>query len=99
MGSMESVRVVIFGVEYSIKSDADPDITKQVAQYVNSKINEIHEKTASRDNLKVAVLSLLNIAGELFELKARQNKYAGKVDELESKIADITNKIDVALDS
>ncbi|MGE5671147.1 MAG: cell division protein ZapA [Fibrobacterota bacterium] len=99
MGSMESVRVVIFGVEYSIKSDADPDITKQVAQFVNSKIIEIHEKTASRDNLKVAVLSLLNIAGELFELKAKHNECAGKVDELESKIAAITNKIAVALDS
>lgn len=99
MGSMESVRVVIFGVEYSIKSDADPDITKQVAQYVNSKITEIHEKTASRDNLKVAVLSLLNITGELFELKAKHIDCAGKVDELESKIAALTDKIGIALDS
>lgn len=96
---MESVRVVIFGVEYLIKSDADPDITKQVAQFVNSKIAEIHEKTASRDNLKVAVLSLLNIAGELFELKARHNECTVKADELESKITAIANKIDIALDS
>ncbi len=37
--SKESVRVVIFGVEYSIKSDVDTEITKQVAEYVNSKMS------------------------------------------------------------
>jgi len=97
--SKESVRVVIFGVEYSIKSDVDTETTKLVAQYVNSKITEIHQNTASRDDLKVAVLTLLNVAGELFELKTKHNECAGKVNELEEKIAALTRKIGVAIEN
>jgi cell division protein ZapA len=95
--SSESVRVVIFGVEYSIKSDVNTEITKQVAQYVNSKMAEIHEATASRDDMKIAVLSTLNIAGELFEFKAKYEDSAKKISELEEKIAALTQKIGVAL--
>lgn len=97
--SKESVRVNIFGVEFPIKSDADTEITKQVAEYVNSKMVEIHRSTASRDNMKIAVLSALNIAGELFEFKAKYDENAKKVKELEEKIAMLTQKIGVALDN
>lgn len=97
--SKESVRVVIFGVEYSIKSDVDTEITKQVAKYVNSKIAETFESTASRDNMKLAVLSALNIAGELFEFKAKYDDSARKISELEEKISALTQKIDVVLDN
>jgi cell division protein ZapA (FtsZ GTPase activity inhibitor) len=97
--SKESVRVVIFGVEYSIKSDVDTEITKQVAQYVNSKIAQIHENTASRDNLKLVVLSALNITGELFEFKAKYDDSARKINQLEEKIAALTQKINVVLDN
>jgi len=76
--SMESVRVVIFGTEYSIKGDVDVETTRQVARYVNSKMAEIHENSASRDNVKIAVLSALNIAGELFDLRDKLEQGAKK---------------------
>ena len=98
MGSlMESVRVVIFGTEYSIKGDVDVETTRQVARYVNSKMAEIHENSASRDNVKIAVLSALNIAGELFDLKQSQENGAKKASAISDRIALITKKIDDAL--
>jgi cell division protein ZapA len=95
--SMESVRVVIFGSEYSIKGDVDIETTRKVARYVNSKMAEIHENTASRDNVKIAVLSALNIAGELFELKDKQETGAQQISAINDRVALITNKIDDAL--
>jgi cell division protein ZapA len=95
--SMESVRVVIFGTEYSIKADVDVETTRQVARYVNSKMAEIHENSASRDNVKIAVLSALNIAGELFDLKQKQEHGAKKTGDISDRIAKITKKIDDAL--
>jgi cell division protein ZapA len=95
--SMESVRVVIFGSEYSIKGDVDVETTKKVARFVNSKMAEIHENTASRDNVKIAVLSALNIAGELFEAKDNQEKGARLISNFSDRIASITKKIDAAL--
>jgi cell division protein ZapA len=95
--SSESVRVVIFGAEYSIKGDVDTEMTRQVARYVNSKMAEVHESTASRDNIKVAVLSALNIAGELFELKDKQESGAQTMNEITDRLASISRRIDVAL--
>jgi len=42
----------------------------------------------------LAVLSALNIAGELFETKARYEAEAKKVREYEEKVKAITGKID-----
>jgi cell division protein ZapA len=95
--SMESVRVVIFGTEYSIKGDVDVETTRQVARYVNSKMAEIHENSASRDNVKIAVLSALNIAGELFDLKQKQENGAKKTSEISDRVEKMTKKIDDAL--
>ena len=92
---MGSVRVVIFGAEYSIKGDVDSEITRQVARYVNSKMAEVHETTPSRDNIKIAVLSALNIAGELFELKDKQEKGAQRMNEITDRLTSISRRIDV----
>ena len=93
--SSESIRVMIFGTEYSIKGDADTETTKLVAEYVNSKIAEIHGMTASRDNIKIAVLSALNIAGELFETKAKYEEELKKVQQYQEKIKSLSDKIEV----
>ncbi|MGA2507837.1 MAG: cell division protein ZapA [Chitinispirillaceae bacterium] len=95
--SMESVHVVIFGSEYSIKGDVDIETTRKVARYVNSKMAEIHENTASRDNVKIAVLSALNIAGELFELKDKKETGAQQIGAINDRVSRITKKIDAAL--
>jgi cell division protein ZapA len=95
--SSESVRVVIFGSEYSITGDVDSETTKQVARYVNSKMAEVHETTASRDNMKIAVLSALNIAGELFEMKDKQEHGARDMSDIIDRVTSIGRKIDSAL--
>ena len=97
--SQESVRVVIFGVEYQIKGDVDAETTKEIAQYVNSKMAEIHENTASRDHMKIAVLSALNIAGELFELKAKYEKDGSTMRKLHDQLASLNHKIEGALEN
>src|SRR5512137_2095074 len=95
--STESVRVVIFGSEYSLKADVDVETTKQIARYVNSKMAEIHENSASRDNVKIAVLSALNIAGELFELKSRKDEGAKQMDDISKRVSALSHKIDQAI--
>ena len=94
----ESVRVVIFGTEYSIQGDVGIETTRQVARYVNAKMAEVHESTASHDNIKIAVLSALNIAGELFELRVKQEQCARDIETIASRAALIGRKIDAALD-
>lgn len=95
--TLASVRVVIFGSEYAIKSDVDSTTTKEIAQYVNTKMAEVHQSSAYRDHMKVAVLSALNIAGELFESKERCNKQEQKLHELQNRIDSLTQKVNGVL--
>ena len=92
--SMESIRVIIYGDEYSIKGDADIETTKKVAEYVNLKMAEVQNSVASRDKVKVAVLSALNIAGELLDCKEKCEQYLNKYEELRKKAKAISQKID-----
>jgi cell division protein ZapA len=94
MGGSGVVRVTIFGTDFNLRCDgADAETTRQVAKYVNSKIAELKELTASRDDMKLAVLSALNIAGELFETKAKYEAEAKKVREYEERVRAISGKI------
>jgi cell division protein ZapA len=92
--STESIRVIIYGDEYSIKGDADIETTKKVAEYVNLKMEEVQNSVASRDKVKVAVLSALNIAGELLGFKEKCEQYISKYEELRKKAEEISQKID-----
>ena len=96
--SSESIRVTIFDKVYTLKGDADTETTKMVAKYVNSKIGELQELTGLRDDTKVAVLSALNIAGELFETKAKYEAELKKVFECQDKIKALNEKIASAAD-
>ncbi len=97
MDSMNTVRVTISGVEYSIIGDVDSETTRQIAEYVNSQIAEIDKRTASRDNMRLTVLSAMNIAGELFKARAQHQEDIKKLKECEEKIAALNNKIESML--
>jgi cell division protein ZapA len=92
--SSESVRVTIYGDEYSIKGDADGGTTKKIAEYVNLKIGEVQSHVASRDKVKVAILSAMNIAAELLCYKEKCEKYLNKCEELQKKTEEIHRTID-----
>lgn len=91
--STESVRVVIYGDEYSIKGDVDNKTTKKIAEYVNFKMEEVQSGIPSRDKVKVAVISAMNIAGELLSYKEKCEEYSYKISELKKKAEIISRKI------
>jgi cell division protein ZapA len=97
MDSSQNVRVNIFGDEYSIKGDVDPDTTRKVAEYVDVKLKEMREKSASADKFKLAILTAMNIAGELFDYKSRHEDQQAQIDELHKRIENLTEKIEQTL--
>jgi cell division protein ZapA len=70
------VQVDIFGSQYTIKKGAeDQAYIQRVAAYVDQKMREINEKLPVASVSKVAVLTSLNLADELF--KERDMNSAG----------------------
>jgi len=66
----KKVTVDIFGNKYTIRGDADPDYIKELAQFVDRKMQEVVQHTPTISSYKVAILAAINIADELYRIKA-----------------------------
>ncbi len=65
----KSTEVEIFGKIYNIKSEAEPSYTSELASYVDHKMREASENTLTVSSMKIAVITALNIANDLFQLR------------------------------
>ncbi len=69
-----SVKVTIVGQDLTIRSDATPEHTREVAAYVDKTIRSIMASGAVIESSRAAVLAALQITDELF--RARQAQHA-----------------------
>lgn len=87
------VHVHIFGTEYKIASEADPDHTRAVARYVDRKMREIAGSLSLRSVAKIAVLTAVNLADELLREEMADRRMEEAVVENASRLADATDRI------
>ena len=74
---IEGVIVRIFGEEYRI--GGEPDEVQQVAEYVDTKMNEIAETHKGRlPKAQVAILAAMEISAELFGIMKDRTEFAEK---------------------
>jgi cell division protein ZapA len=67
--------VKIFGKDYPIASDQNPEYIEKLAEFVDCKMNEIAEGGDSLSTSRVAVLACLNIADELMRTKSEKDRF------------------------
>ena len=88
-----TLSVTIFGSEYKIKG-ADPVYIGEVAAYVDAKMRELERRLSSGSPTKVAILTSLNIADELF----REREEKGRLGtELKGKAQALATTLDACL--
>ena len=58
------VQVEIYGQSYNLRGEGETGYIQDLASYVDRKMREVSEATATVDSLKVAILAALNIADE-----------------------------------
>ena len=78
----KNLTVNIYGQVYMLKSTADQDYINKIAEYVNSKMKEIESTglDTSSQQLKIAVLSAMNIAYELLQSLDKNSKIISTVE-------------------
>lgn len=82
-----SVRVQIFGEEYALRTDADPEHTRAVAAYVDQAIREVVAGSgAVVENHKAAILAALKITDELFRARADDEETTARVRALSGEL-------------
>jgi cell division protein ZapA len=94
MAELRVVHVDIQGQRYAIRSELDPKYVSDVAAFVDRRMETAGRELPTADAVRVAVVSALNIADELF--RAREQT-GGAEARLLARAADLERVIDEAL--
>ena len=81
-----SVKVTIVGQELTIRSDATPEHTREVAAYVDRTIRTIMNSGAVVESNRAAILAALQITDELFRARNAQLELNASMDALSSEV-------------
>lgn len=67
-------KVEIFGAEYRIKGEANAEYIRRVAAYVDDKMQQLAQASSTGSVSKLAILTAINIADELFREREDREK-------------------------
>lgn len=82
---MVSTRVEILGKNYTIRGDAKEEYIKTLANFVDEKMREVQATAPVLTIDRVAILTAVNIADELFRMKRKEDK----IDKLLNQTAEV----------
>jgi cell division protein ZapA len=65
-------QVEIFGQTYNVRAEGDSAYIHDLARFVDSRMKEVAEKTATVDTTKIAILAALNISDDLHQAEKQK---------------------------
>ncbi len=80
----ETVEVTIFNQTYRLRSETGKDHVEQIARIVDERMRRISSQLTTHDLSKIAILTALNIADEMQNLR---NYYETEIQPLLSKLS------------
>ena len=72
-------QVEIFGQTYSLRTDADAEHVRRVAELVDQKMREAAGASRSVSTLQIAVLAAMDLASELLHTEAESSDWVSEV--------------------
>ena len=84
-GASEAIEVTIFNQTYRLRSKTDKEHVEQIARLVDERMRQISSQITTHDVVKIAILTALNIADEMQNLR---NYYETEIQPLLSKVSD-----------
>ena len=87
-------QVEIFGQTYSVRADGETGYVHDLARFVDSRMKEVAERTATVDTTKNANLAALNISDDLNQAERRNQ---GDPTDPKARAERLIRKLDDAL--
>jgi cell division protein ZapA len=87
-----AVEVEIMGERLTLRTDADESYVRNVAGYVDKKMQEVQKNTRPSAKASIAMLAALNIADEYQRLKDHYNMISQRLDRLLQKVTNLTEE-------
>ena len=91
----DTVHVEIFGQGYAVRGGTEPGYVEHLAAFVDRQMREVSRAAGAVDSVRIAVLAALNIADELFQLRARGQEAEG---ETRRRAESLTRELAAVLD-
>jgi cell division protein ZapA len=85
-GKKTSVKVEILGESYAIRSEADPEHTRAVAQHLDRSIRQILAGGGVIEANRAAILAALQITSELFLEREANQSITAAMQELSGEV-------------
>lgn len=80
------IEVEIFGQTFTLTSDDEEGYVREVAAYVDQKMQQVVTTTKTVATLRVAILAALNIADEYHKTMRREEEMCRQVDSLSASL-------------
>lgn len=87
-------QVEIFGQTYSVRAEGDSTYVHDLARFVDSRMREVADRTATVDTTKIAILAALNITDDL---KHAERQRRDNPSDAVSRVERLIRKLDDAL--
>ncbi|MGB6068656.1 MAG: cell division protein ZapA [Desulfomonilaceae bacterium] len=87
----EAVKVRLFGREYNIRGHGNKKYIQTLADFIKERADEIQRHASVISTLDLAILTLVNIADEMFQYKQAKEQ---TIRELEEKTDRLLKAID-----
>jgi cell division protein ZapA len=87
------ISVEIHGQRYPIRSTLDQEYVARLASYVDEKMRAAADSTPTGDSLRLAVLTALNVADELFRCRDGSRVRAGELAERAGELERLLDRV------
>ncbi len=91
----QPVRVTIFGEEYTLRSEMDPEYTRECARHVDEAIQEAHVGSHVTEPHRAAILAALEITDRLFRVRAERDELR---EEVRERVGRLRREVEEALE-
>ncbi len=82
-----SVRVLIGGEEYTVKSELPPEYTREVAAYLDASLKRIRDMLPAVEPHKASILAALAITDELFQARRGDRELSARINAMADDLA------------
>lgn len=87
MSAKHSVRVVIGGEEFTVRSELPPEYTREVADYLDRALKRVRDSLPLVETHKAAILAGLAITDELFQARQGDADATRRLEKLNAELA------------
>lgn len=90
----QKVHVTIDGQDYAILGQGNEERIREVAGFVDEQISSIRQQTQTNSPARLAILTALNIAHELFMYKREKEQALRNEKQMAQEIKEISDNIE-----